>query len=224
MDYETFGEHQWADTGIFEFLKVLPFELKQRSIKFATPSEIARNQAVDELDINQTISWADTERDTSAWTGNDMQRQALQELYAMESAVKACNDETLLKHWRLLQLSDHFYYMCTKWFADGDVHKYFNPYNTPYEGFIAFMNALNDLALRVRKKLLEEVVKQQSLNVSKLSKNSGLEGFNMQSQTFQNIALQTSLITENPGSLAAEMLSLVKTFSSKRLSSNAKQD
>ncbi|MDR3559453.1 MAG: glycoside hydrolase family 57 protein, partial [Candidatus Pacebacteria bacterium] len=150
MDYETFGEHQWADTGIFEFLRHLPAELAQKSdIDFVTPSEAAaRYRPVGELDAPHFVSWADTERDLSAWLSNDMQREAMEKIYALEEEIKNINDDRLLEDWRRLQTSDHFYYMCTKWWNDGDVHKYFNPYDSPYDAFIAFINALNDVKLR----------------------------------------------------------------------------
>lgn len=151
MDYETFGEHQWEDTGIFEFLRSLPRELlKHPDNTFMTPSEaIARHPVMDELDVHHFISWADMERDLSAWVGNDMQNAALSALYALEEPVRQTRDDSLLEDWRKLTTSDHFYYMCTKWFEDGDVHKYFNPYESPYEAFISFMNVLHDLRVRI---------------------------------------------------------------------------
>lgn len=151
MDYETFGEHQWEDTGIFNFMEHLPGEfLNHPDNSFKTPSEVANDFPVrSELDIHNFISWADLERDLSAWLGNKMQGTAMRELYALKNSVMKSNDPTLMENWRRLTTSDHFYYMCTKWFSDGDVHKYFNPYDSPYEGYIAFMNVLNDLALRV---------------------------------------------------------------------------
>lgn len=151
MDYETFGEHQWESTGIFEFLRHLPAELlKHPDNDFKFPSEVAyANEPVGELDIPEYISWADIERDLSAWLGNDMQRSALKLLYRIERGVKDSKDKELLEDWRRLQTSDHFYYMCTKWFNDGDVHKYFNPYDSPYDAFITFMNILKDMQHRV---------------------------------------------------------------------------
>ncbi len=151
MDYETFGEHQWEDTGIFKFLEKMPYEiLKHPHNDFKTVSEVAEAyEPVDELDVHHPISWADIERDLSAWLGNKMQRTAISKLYAMEELVKKTKDKQLLEEWRKLQTSDHFYYMCTKWFADGDVHKYFNPYNNPYDGFIIFMNVLEDMKSRI---------------------------------------------------------------------------
>ena len=150
MDYETFGEHQWEDTGIFEFLRHLPGEiLKNPDNDFKTPSEVAdAYQAADVVDVPHLVSWADTERDLSAWLGNPMQHNAIHEFYNLENQVKAAGDPDLLDCWRKLQTSDHFYYMCTKWFADGDVHKYFNPYDSPYDSYINFMNVLDNLRSR----------------------------------------------------------------------------
>lgn len=149
IDYETFGEHQWHDTGIFNFLKNLPYECFKKNISFSTPSDLIDINAKGELDINNTISWADIERDLSAWTGNKMQNAALAELYRIKKQVFATKDKELINNWRKLTTSDHFYYMCTKWFSDGDVHKYFNPYETPYDCFIAFMNVLEDIKLKI---------------------------------------------------------------------------
>jgi len=153
MDYETFGEHQWEDTGIFHFLRQLPDELfKNPGIDFKTPSQVIQTYAPrDEVDIPHTLTWADTDRDLTAWTGNPMQRAAIDAIYAMEQDVLLANDGRLLEDWRKMQTSDHFYYMCTKWFADGDVHAYFSPYESPYDAYIAYMNALSDLRMRVEK-------------------------------------------------------------------------
>ena len=153
MDYETFGEHQWEDTGIFAFLEKLPEEiLKNPGLDFKTPSEvIASYDAKDEMDVPHTLTWADTDRDLTAWVGNPMQKAAIENLYAMEDDIILRNDHKLLEDWRKLQTSDHFYYMCTKWFADGDVHAYFSPYESPYDAYIAYMNALTDLRLRAKK-------------------------------------------------------------------------
>ncbi len=151
LDYETFGEHQWAETGIFDFLRHLPeavFKLADNDFK--TPAECAAAYDTSgEYDVPHMISWADTERDLSAWLGNAMQSNALHELYRLEPLVKERGDEALLHDWRRLQTSDHFYYMCTKHFADGDVHKYFNPYDSPYDAFINFMNVLDNLRGRL---------------------------------------------------------------------------
>ena len=151
MDYETFGEHQWADTGIFEFLRALPGAVMARGDNdFLTVSEaIDRYPISGELDVPHMISWADMERDISAWLGNSMQANALYELYALTDAVRASGDAKLIEDWRKLQTSDHFYYMCTKYFADGDVHKYFNPYESPYDSYINYMNILDSIRSRL---------------------------------------------------------------------------
>jgi alpha-amylase len=154
MDYETFGEHQWADTGIFDFLRDLPKSwLATTGNSFATITELAtRQEAVDELDVPQTITWADTERDLSAWLGNPMQQEAIQALYELEQPIMSSNDQQLVDDWRKLQTSDHFYYMCTKWFNDGDIHAYFSPYESPYEAFVAYMNVYHDMRFRLMQK------------------------------------------------------------------------
>jgi alpha-amylase len=153
MDYETFGEHQWIDTGIFDFMENLPEEiLKQPDNNFVTISEAAKHPIKADVDFPNFVSWADTERDLTAWVGNDIQNSAIKELYALESHIKKSNDKELIKDWRKLTTSDHFYYMCTKWFNDGDVHKYFSPYDSPYDGFTSFMNVLNDIVIRLKEK------------------------------------------------------------------------
>jgi alpha-amylase len=179
MDYETFGEHQWEDTGIFDFLRHLPSEIfKHPDNSFVTVSEAARlYPAVAELDIHNFISWADIERDLSAWLGNPMQGSAAHELYQLGRAARECSDNKILEDWRRLTTSDHFYYMCTKWFSDGDVHKYFNPYDTPYEGFIAFMNALNDLAIRIREDRKKSMAAKGQLDGA--AGNSSLSGMQL---------------------------------------------
>lgn len=151
MDYETFGEHQWEDTGIFEFLKLLPTAMLDRGIKFVTPSEtVSRYESRGKLNVPDFISWADVERDLSAWVGNEMQQDALHKIYALEEEIMLSGDEKLITDWRTLTTSDHFYYMCTKWFADGDVHKYFNPYESPYDAFRYYMNVYTDIVRRLR--------------------------------------------------------------------------
>ncbi|MCJ7545063.1 MAG: glycoside hydrolase family 57 protein [Phycisphaerae bacterium] len=151
MDYETFGEHQWEDTGIFNFMRALPEKVMARGRNdFLTVSEaIDRYPSVGEVDVPHMISWADTERDISAWLGNSMQANALHDVYALADRVLGTEDEHLVHDWRMLQTSDHFYYMCTKWFADGDVHKYFNPYESPYDAYINYMNILDNVRSRI---------------------------------------------------------------------------
>lgn len=151
MDYETFGEHQWPETGIFDFLRHLPDEiLRYPNNEFITVREaVERFSPVGEIDVPFAISWADTERDVSTWLGNDMQIACFNELKEIGRRVREKGDENLIRLWRLLQTSDHLYYISTKGLADGDVHKYFSPYSGPYEGFINYMNILQDLKQRV---------------------------------------------------------------------------
>ncbi len=151
MDYETFGEHQWPETGIFDFMRALPEKvMSHTNFSFNTPSEVSSHlQAVAPIHVPYPISWADEERDLTAWLGNELQDEAFDKLYQLEAKVKKCTDASIIKDWEYLQTSDHFYYMCTKWFSDGDVHKYFNPYGTPYEAFINYMNVLSDFIIRL---------------------------------------------------------------------------
>jgi alpha-amylase len=153
MDYETFGEHQWEETGIFDFMRALPGRVFSHSeFGFATPKELGEKlQPVSSIHVPYPISWADEERDLTAWLGNELQDEAFDKLYALEEKVKKCDDPQIHHDWLYLQTSDHFYYMCTKFFSDGDVHKYFNPYGTPYEAFINYMNVLSDFIIRVEK-------------------------------------------------------------------------
>jgi len=159
LDYETFGEHQWSNTGIFDFLRALPEAvLKHPDNDFVTVTEAAhRYPVMDEIDAPHFYSWADTERDLSAWLSNSMQHDAVRKLYELEEAVLKTKNEQLINSWRRLGTSDHLYYMCTKWWSDGDVHKYFSPYESPDEAFVSFMNVLQDLQLRIKEKLAEHV-------------------------------------------------------------------
>lgn len=154
MDYETFGEHQWSESGIFDFLEHLPKQwLKTKGHTFMTVSEVIdRFEAKDQVSVPQTVTWADVERDLSAWLGNAMQSSAIQALYDLQDSIIRSGDLALIDDWRRLQTSDHFYYMCTKWFNDGDIHAYFSPYDTPYEAYMNFMNAYHDLKARLSQK------------------------------------------------------------------------
>lgn len=154
MDYETFGEHQWHESGIFGFLEHLPKEwLKTEGHSFMTVSEVIDAfEPVGYIDMPNTVTWADTERDLSAWLGNSMQSTAINALYKLKKDILDTGDLALIDDWRRLQTSDHFYYMCTKWFNDGDIHAYFSPYATPYEGYMNFMNVFRDLQFRLAEK------------------------------------------------------------------------
>ncbi|PIP13741.1 MAG: alpha-amylase [bacterium (Candidatus Stahlbacteria) CG23_combo_of_CG06-09_8_20_14_all_34_7] len=151
MDYETFGEHQWEDTGIFKFMEKLPdVALKTKKIKFKTPQDVLSlvNYQQESLSYDKFVSWADMERDLSAWYENDMQKNALESLSYILRKIKDEGKKDLLPIARKLSTSDHFYYMCSKYFQDGDVHKYFSPYNSPEQAYIYYMNAIADLEER----------------------------------------------------------------------------
>ncbi len=152
MDYETFGEHQWAESGIFDFMQHFPDEvLKRGHLGFATPKETfaLSNYQQEALSFPEPVSWADEQRDLSAWLENDMQHNAIETLYELLEKVKTKGDPQLLEIARKLSTSDHFYYMCTKYFQDGDVHKYFSPYDSPDQAYIYYINALADLEERL---------------------------------------------------------------------------
>lgn len=190
LDYETFGEHNWKETGIFEFLGHLPGAiLKKTPFRFMTPSEVADTiQPVSAISVPSPISWADEERDITAWLGNELQTAAFEKLYSLSEKVRKSNDEKILKDWEYLQSSDHFYYMATKFFSDGAVHAYFNPYETPYDAFMNYMNVLSDFEIRVNKcfpdsneQLMitklegiigekDEIIKKQASEIVKLGK------------------------------------------------------
>jgi alpha-amylase len=156
MDYETFGEHKWRETGIFEFLDHFPGEALRAGVEFATPGEaVQRLEPVGELDVPWAISWADVERDVSAWLGNEMQQEAFNALRDMRERVLATRDPQLVAAWRRLQTSDHVYYCSTKAIQDQDIHAYFSPYDSPYVAFIFLMNAIRDLEHKVRARLRE---------------------------------------------------------------------
>ena len=154
MDYETFGEHQSADSGIIEFMRELPAAvLADGTFSFNTPAEVAKKyKPISDIAVEDPISWADEERDLTAWLGNELQSEAFQKVYAMTEKLSIVNDPELWEDFGHLQESDHFYYMCTKFFSDGEVHKYFNPYDTPYEAFINYMNVISDFQIRLDEK------------------------------------------------------------------------
>lgn len=160
MDFETFGEHQWSDTGIFQFFEDLIYRLNEdRYSDFVTPGEVfdkyQTKQQLEKLpvyDVPEPISWADVDRDLTAWNGNDLQKDTLRLIYSMSEDVLDSKDTQLIETWRKLQTSDHFYYMCTKWSADGDVHAYFSPYDDPYEAYNRYCAVVVEFAGKIKAK------------------------------------------------------------------------
>jgi alpha-amylase len=205
MDYETFGEHQKKSTGIFGFLETLPDVIvKSKQLNFGTPSEIADTlQPVSAVHVNHPISWADEERDLSAWLGNELQNEAFNKLYSLNDRMKECDNAELKKDWDYLQISDHFYYMCTKFFSDGEVHMYFNPYESPYEAFINYMNVLSDFKLRLDAYVPQDEVDQQISALKKIlaekdAKIQKLERDHTKKRTAPKAIKDTEPTTEAP--------------------------
>ena len=151
MDFETFGEHQWRDTGIFDFMDTfISSWLSQYENKFVTVSEACDlEEPVDEVSMPETVTWADTERDLSAWLSNSMQSAAMEHIFGLRDQVLSTHDGQLISDWRYMTTSDHPYSMCTKYWNDGDVHAYFSAYASPYESFMYYMNVLRDIEYRV---------------------------------------------------------------------------
>ena len=151
MDFETFGEHQWQDTGIFSFMNnLIPAWLSEYENKFVTVSEACDiSEPISDISMPETVTWADTERDLSAWLSNSMQTSAMNDLYNMREKLLATKDQDLIKDWRYMTTSDHPYSMCTKYWHDGDVHAYFSAYASPYESFMYFENVLRDINYRI---------------------------------------------------------------------------
>lgn len=173
LDYETFGEHQWEETGIFNFLESLPDEIVKSGNNFKTATETATDLlSQGEINVPKVLTWADSERDLSAWVGTKKQKQAIKSLYDLENEIIKSSNKKILNDWRKLQTSDHFYYMSTKKFDDGGVHDYFNPFEGPKEASLSYMNILEDLKNRVKNFKTEKETILQS-NPEYLSRRLG---------------------------------------------------
>jgi len=181
MDYETFGEHQPVESGIFKFLEQFPKEVfKKTTFEFATPSEVVENlQPASAVQIPYPVSWADEEKDLTAWLGNDLQEDAFNKLYALTEKIHKCTDEKILTDWKYLQASDHFYYMCTKIFSDGEVHSYFNPFDSPYDAYTNYMNVLADFVIRVNAAVPESKMERDLATLAAIiyEKNKQIEKY-----------------------------------------------
>lgn len=170
LSYESIGDRQPKESGIFDFLEKFSIKTANHSsLKFATPSEVIEElQPVSAVSVPHPISWADNERDLTAWLGNGMQREAFENLYGLRQQIKKCTDTELIKDWNYLQVSDHFYYMSTKYFSDGEVHSYFNPFDSPYEAFINYMNVLSDFKIRLNSLVPENAVENDIASLHKI--------------------------------------------------------
>lgn len=170
LSYESFGERQSKESGIFDFLKTFTKKIvKDPNLKFATPTEVVEQlQPISTVSVPNTISWADEERDLTAWLGNKMQKEAFDKLYHLRHRMEKCTDPKLNKDWNYLQVSDHFYYMSTKYFSDGEVHSYFNPFDSPYEAFINYMNVLSDFKIRLNSFVPEDEMENEIAALHKI--------------------------------------------------------
>jgi len=170
LSYESFGERQPKESGIFEFLENISVKIvNHQELKFATPTEVIDDlQPISAVSVPYPISWADEERDLTAWLGNVMQKEAFDKLYNLSRQMVKCTDLELIKDWNYLQVSDHFYYMSTKYFSDGEVHSYFNPFDSPYEAFINYMNVLSDFKIRLNTVVPENEVENEIASLQKI--------------------------------------------------------
>ena len=214
IDYETFGEHNWKESGIFDFLKFLPGTiLKKTPFMFMTPSETADMlQPVSALNIRKPISWADEERDITAWSGNELQSAALEKIYSLERKVLKCTDKQLKKDWEYLQASDHFYYMATKFFSDGAVHAYFNPYESPYDAFMNYMNILSDFEIRVKRNLQDNEDKDR---IYLLNEQIAEKDVMIKKQTDEIEKLKKKVVKKMPAEKESAVKSAKKTVETK---------
>ena len=199
MNYETLGELQPRESGIFEFMKALPRFAAEKGIEFWTPSEtVAKLKSVGELSVPYPMSWADEARDTSAWLGNDLQNEAFNKLYSVAERVSMCTDRRLKQDWYYLQASDHFYYMSTKHLNDGAVHSHYSPYESPFQAFMNYMNVLSDFLVRVEEQYplsmelnaLLTTIRNQSKEIEQLNREISL--------------LRTNIINSDETEAAAE--------------------
>ena len=197
MDYETFGEHQHADTGILKFLKELPSQVfKKTNMTFSTPSEVVdKLQPIAAVHVPYAISWADEERDLTAWLGNDMQEDAFNRLYSLNDKIYKCSDKKILADWKYLQSSDHFYYMSTKMLSDGEVHSYFNPYDSPYDAYINYMNVLSDFIIRLNAAVPESTTEKEIATLAAIifEKNVQIEKYEEEIRRLKKPVKKTSI-------------------------------
>lgn len=189
MNYETFGELQSRETGIFEFMKALPRFAAERGIEFWTPSEVvSKLKSVGSLSVPYPMSWADEARDTSAWLGNTLQKEAVKKLYSISERVRLCDDKRIKQDWNYLQASDHFFYMSTKHSEDGSVHSHYSPYDSPYMAFTNYMNVLSDFMIRVDEQYPTSIGNEElnSLILTIKNQESEIEQLNREVEMLRN--------------------------------------
>jgi len=198
MNYETFGNLQPGESGIFEFLKALPRFAAEKGIQFSTPSEVVeRFQAEEPLSVPYLISWADEERDLSAWLGNALQNEAFNKLYSIAERVRMIKDRGILQDWTYLQTSDHFYYMSTKRSSDGAIHQHFSPYESPFDAFTNYMNVLSDFMLRVSAQYPSSIDNEELNSLLKTIQNQEVTIESLESEVKQLKARKTKASNVN---------------------------
>lgn len=214
MNYETFGEMQPRESGIFEFMKALPRFAAEKGIEFFTPSEvISKMKSVGEMPVMHPISWADEARDTSAWLGNTLQQEAVKKLYSIGERVRLCQDRRIKQDWYYLQASDHFFYMSTKHNEDGSVHSHYSPYDSPYTAFTNYMNVLSDFMIRVQEQYPESIdneelnallltIRNQSNEISQLNREVEMLRNNIVKDTTGDFPVDEPAAEEKPAKKA----------------------
>lgn len=184
---DTFGGFNTAASGIFDFVKALPYFARQRGVTFAKPSDIVKQlKPVGEIAVPYPISDLNEAADVAPWKGNDLQREALAKLYAIGERVNLCTDRRLKLDWEYLQNSDHFYYMAT-----GSSAAAFSPYDSPFSAFINYMNVLADFIVRVEEQYPEEIGNEElnSLLLTIRNQASEIESLKKEVKTLRlNIA------------------------------------
>ncbi|MBO6249720.1 MAG: glycoside hydrolase family 57 protein [Muribaculaceae bacterium] len=202
MNYDTFGELQPRESGIFEFMKALPRFAAEHDIQFMTPSEvISKLKPVAELSVLHPISWTDEARDTSAWLGNTLQNEAVEKLYSIGERVRLCQDKRIKQDWNYLQASDHFFYMCTKHSSDGSVHSHYSPYDSPYAAFTNYMNVLSDFMTRVEAQYPSDIDNEElnSLLLTIRNQEHEIEELNREVEMMRN-----NIVKDTTGDFAPE--------------------
>lgn len=228
VDYETFGGRQPEESGIFDFLKHLPgVILKQTNYTFSTPSEVIKNlQPVASVSVPTPISWADEERDLTAWLGNDLQKEAFHKLYQLKEQIDQCDDKRILTDWKYLQTSDHFHYMSTKFFSDRPTYAYVNPFESPYDAFINYMNVLSDFAMRIKQKTADNNTTDiHTQNLLKLldEKDQIIAQYEIQLSKLNNKPAETKTLKNTKPKAKAVQAKSTKATSTKKTNENTNE-
>lgn len=171
MELSALGIAQPLSSNILEFLKAIPVCAKEKDITFSTPSEVCKNfKSVGNLDVPDTLSWVDEERDVSCWLGNPMQREAFNKLYSVADRVRIAADPRLSQDWDYLQASNNFRFMTTK---PSNVGLDRGIYSGPFDAFTNYMNILGDFMSSVNSLYPEEIDNEELNSLLTTIKNQG---------------------------------------------------